>query len=429
LNKFNISTVFTAWINRLILGVLSLYSIRIVGINLSAEICAIYFIAISLTGWFNLSDFGVGASIQNYISECRASKISFEKYQNSLNQIVIIMIIITIMIIYSISNVIVDLAFGKFQEININYKNSVLIYIAISICLTNIFGVINKVLYAIDLGFISNLGSITGGLFSLILLILIDNLHIDKSELKNYIILIYGPTLIITAIIFLKYNKFNLYLIKNFDKHTIIKILNRSKYFFLIGLFQSFIINLDFIIAANYLMPIDIIIYGILYKLFGFTAFFYTSIYGVLWPKFTEYLTKNYWEKVIHLMYSAIIFSIILIISFSFIFQLLKESIINHLMSINKVDIKFELIILMCFYHIIISCVHGFGVVLQSISNLKSLLIWMPMQAIISIFLQIIFVQKYGISGIIIALSLSFLLTLFWVLPLNIYKIRYTNVA
>jgi hypothetical protein len=117
LNKFNISTVFTAWINRLILGVLSLYSIRIVGINLSAEICAIYFIAISLTGWFNLSDFGVGASIQNYISECRASKISFEKYRNSLNQIVIIMIIITIMIIYSISNVIVDLAFGKFQEI------------------------------------------------------------------------------------------------------------------------------------------------------------------------------------------------------------------------------------------------------------------------------------------------------------------------
>ena len=83
----------------------------------------------------------------------------------------------------------------------------------------------------------------------------------------------------------------------------------------------------------------------------------------------------------------------------------------------------------MGFYHVIISLVHSFGIILQSISNLKSLLKWMPIQALLSISLQIYLVPKYGIYGITISLLLSFLFTLFWVLPLDIYKLRYSNAS
>ena len=289
----NVSTISSAWVSKLVLTALSLYSIRIIGINLNAELCAIYFVGISLLGWFNLSDFGIGASVQNYISECRAANKSYKNYQTALNQIVIFISLLTIIIIFSISNIVVDLSFDEFKNVDINYKENIFICIALLICITNIFGIINKILYAVELGFIANIGSMLGALFSLLLIFQIDNLTINKLDLNNYIIIIYGPTLIVTTILFLIFNKFQVHELYKIEKKIIGEIIFRAKNFFLIGIYQAFIINLDFIIAANYLKPIDIITYGVLTRIFGFTAFFYTSVYALLWPKFTKYLTLN----------------------------------------------------------------------------------------------------------------------------------------
>jgi O-antigen/teichoic acid export membrane protein len=75
----------STWISKIIVSLMQIVTIRSLLSYLGEERYAIYnMIAFSLTLWFNLVDFGLGFSLQNFISESRAKK---ESYENILLQL------------------------------------------------------------------------------------------------------------------------------------------------------------------------------------------------------------------------------------------------------------------------------------------------------------------------------------------------------
>ena len=65
-----------------------------------------------------------------------------------------------------------------------------------------------------------------------------------------------------------------------------------------------------------------------------------------------------------------------------------------------------------------------FALILQSMNNLKALIYWAIVQASVGLILQLILVPIYGIYGTVIALTLSWVLTVAWALPRMVYIIQ-----
>ncbi len=65
-----------------------------------------------------------------------------------------------------------------------------------------------------------------------------------------------------------------------------------------------------------------------------------------------------------------------------------------------------------------------FAVILQSMNDMKVLLVWAAMQAAIGLGLQILLVPRFGIYGTVAALCLSWMLTVGWALPNRVWRLR-----
>jgi hypothetical protein len=88
------------------------------------------------------------------------------------------------------------------------------------------------------------------------------------------------------------------------------------------------------------------------------------------------------------------------------------------------------LIVLLGVYQAIRVWSDTFAMVLQSISDLRPLWRLVPVQALLSLLLQLALAPRYGLYGIVSALIGSFLLTVAWGLPLAVWRqVRATNEA
>jgi O-antigen/teichoic acid export membrane protein len=116
-----------------------------------------------------------------------------------------------------------------------------------------------------------------------------------------------------------------------------------------------------------------------------------------------------------------ILFGILIFTIFTLIIIFLGDEILGLITNI-KISLPINLICLIGFYFMIRVWTDMFAIVLQSVNYLRPLWIFTPIQALISISLQVYFSLKFGVIGIVIALILSFLITVSWALPFFAYK-------
>ena len=71
------TVVISNWMARILQAVLQIYIIRLLTTILNLDEYAMYTLLVALAYWICLSDFGLGVSLQNFISECRAKEKDF----------------------------------------------------------------------------------------------------------------------------------------------------------------------------------------------------------------------------------------------------------------------------------------------------------------------------------------------------------------
>ena len=61
---------------------------------------------------------------------------------------------------------------------------------------------------------------------------------------------------------------------------------------------------------------------------------------------------------------------------------------------------------------------------MQSMNKMKIFLIYIPFQALISVYTQIKLTEKFGLNGLLLGSIISFVFTSAWILPLAYKKIK-----
>jgi O-antigen/teichoic acid export membrane protein len=406
---------FYSWIGRAISILCSLYILKLTTNFLGVVDYSIYVILVNIIGWALLFDLGLGYSLQNYISELKNNKKEYNSQIWITSVILFIFLTLSAFILWLLTPYLSNIIFGKYE---ITAKNNFekLFFIASLIGLLTAFGsVTNKIFYGLQKGHLPNLILALAGLLNVISLHLLK--YFGLISLENVLVVTLGLNAIITIIpIFYFYYKSKLSNWK-FDNQIAKKLIKRGAGFGLFALMSACVLQVDYLVMSQSVSPIEITKYNILFKLFSVIFIAYSTLLSALWPMFLEWrlngkielITKNIRRYVLLSSFVFIIFTIILIF---------KGQLLISMLTKLEVSFSIELTLLVGLYFIIRVWTDMFAMVLQSMNKLKPFWILTPAQAMVSIILQLLLSQKFGIIGIVIALILSFVLTVSWALPI-----------
>ena len=411
-----------AWISRGLQAILQVLMLSILTQILNVNDYAIFILISSLLVWFMLTDLGLGFALQNKISKLKAQGKDYEKFIANIffNGFFIIFLFSLISVILSYTLVPLYL---EYYSNGRSYHYEFLLSAILMVC-TVVFGMVYKVWYATEKGYWSSIVPALGTLIAFFLLQALLEYNV-KSLLA--IFAAYFLPLAVLPLIF--YAKILIRLRKNIliNLEYITSLWKSAKSFLFFGLMSALVLNVDFFIASQFLPPEQIVQYHMLLKIFTFALFLYSAYLMAIWPVFSEKIENRQSQFVLEML--QILMPVGLV--FIFVFTLLLIFFGSHIYTllIKNMDFKVskEIIFIFGLYFMIRVWTDTFAIVLQSGNNLNPLLKSVPIQAAISISLQITLVNYFQLYGLLSALILSYLLTVSWYLPFSSYKFLKQN--
>ncbi|CEE94213.1 putative O-antigen transporter [Xenorhabdus nematophila str. Anatoliense] len=405
----------SSWGSKAIIAGAQIVSVSYLITSLGEENYAVFSLLAGLLAWCSLVDLGVGNSLQNYISESRANKESYDGFIKASIQIVILSLIFFILFFYISSDFLSSLYLSAFGTVISSGNGTSFFTAGVVFSIIGIGTISYKILFSELLGWKANIYNAVSYILGLLAIVLNSKYGL-YTEVGGAIIALYAPTGIV-SLCYLLYRYAKIFHIEVSITHYAF-IAKRSIGFLIFALLSMLVLQADYIVISQRLMPSDIIKYTITMKVFSLLFFIYSAVLQALWPICAELRVKcelKRLNKTIHI--NIILGSIFICLSTIFIYTF-KVTIFGLIAKEINYDLSFEVFVLMALYFCIRVWTDTYAMLLQSMNYLKILWFFVPFQAVTSGLSQWYLSKGLGINGILLGLILSFLLTVFWGLPL-----------
>jgi O-antigen/teichoic acid export membrane protein len=415
----------SAWISRAVLTLTQFAVVRIALSGLGLEKYAVFMLLTSLTGWFSLSDFGVGASIQNYISEARANGRPYNDFVAAGGIVAALLLFLTIVILYFASPFIAPLFLKQFLFLDGEEKSKLFFVTGALSIGAGLGGVVYKIWYAEQKGHLSNIVPAAASLCGLVGLVFVKHMNFANGLFLSLLAYMVPTTLF--PLISLAWKELrNLRECLSIDNllYTCRLALKRGIRFWCFTVMAAGVLQIDYVIMSQFLVPRDIATYSISTKVFGLAFFIYNAILLALWPVFSEHIAKKQWERVIHYLKEYLVFGLVFMLVCTFALIWLMPVVVGLLSPRENIIVPLGFIILLGGYQMLRVWTDTFSTLLQSMNELSPLWLFVPLQAFISGGLQWYLTPRLGIYGVLCGLIGSFVFTVSWGLPVAV-KRRY----
>lgn len=405
------------WSNRIIAALVQIVSIPLFIRLLGLDGYAAFSVVSGFICWFALAEIGLGSVLQNEISARQAKNQSLDGVLELYISILIFITIACIVLYVPLSFLINHWLSNTFGS----YRNLLMVAGGLYILLLN-SNVIYKIFFAKHLGYISYLFQSIGNLLWFGIILLLTFCHELKFSPELIIVITLIPQICVSLYLYtrLNLNWQQIYVIPNLARLKQYKVvLAKSMNFFWVSLTSNFVLGVDYFFIAKFLNQHEIITYNIINKIYIFVAFGYSVLLAALWPILSELyaLGEKASYKKANVTLLKYIFSAFLYVIFASLLIVVLRGYIATTLAKSTIEISIELIVLFCIYYCIRVMVDFICVALQSRGQVRILMITAPLQAIITVYLMSLFVNKYSLLGIMYALILGFILTAFWMLP------------
>lgn len=411
----------SAWTSRIIIAVVQLFSVRILIESLGAEQYAAFALLTGLMGWYMLADVGIGVSLQNFISEQRAKGQLFDKYLSVAAMVAVMLLMLTILLLYFISPYLAPVFLKHFNFISESEKVRYFFVVGALFIGASIGGIVYKVWYAQQRGYLSNIVPALASLIALAGIWLVAKSETSQNLFWSLVAFI-APTAALALISFITQITTISAKSWQFDFSIFNKIMARAGYFWFFGLMAAGVLQIDYIVMSQFVMPREIVVYNISTKVYSLVFFVYNAVLMALWPVCTEMITRREWQRVkVYLKRYLTIGIAFMSVSILLIAWLMPD-IVEIISPGTYIVVPMSFIFLLGSYQLIRIWTDTFAMVLQSMSEMKPFLMWVPVQVILSVLLQWGLAPQYGIFGIVLGLIGSFVLTVMWALPCSVYR-------
>ncbi|MBM0491905.1 transporter [Aeromonas jandaei] len=410
----------SSWVSKAIVAGVQLISIRYLLYSLGEEHYAIFSLLSGLLIWCSISDFGIGSSLQNFISETRANKKKSDDYMKTGIIISFFSCLLFICVYILISKLVASFYLSSSSLIDINEKQKLFIIASVVFILVGVGNVSYKILFAEMVGWKANLYNAISYLFGFAAIWHLNYQGLPVS-IDDALIALYGPVGLI-SFSYLIYRLFVAWKGKfRFDLAK--KIIKRGFGFLVFSFLSILVLQADYIVISQKLSPSDIVKYTIIMKLFGLIFFIYSALLQALWPVCAEYRVKGEWVKLNKLIYKNILAGVLFICASACVLYICQKEVISLLSKDDNYVFDISTFIILALYFSIRVWADTFAMLLQSMNYLKILWFLVPVQVMLCGLLQWFLADYWGINGVLLGLALSFLLTVAWGLPFS-YKYK-----
>ncbi len=406
-----------SWVGRGIQVSAQLVAVRILIEHLGTAGYGVFAVLASLNGWLMLSDFSLGVSIQNYISERRAA--GREADDIILTGAILSLIIsgCVCLILLAAGPWLSTLLLSEFRFLSPSDRTLAFYALALPGIGTALGGVVYRIWFAWHRGYLSNLLPAAGTVLGTMAVWL---LHPGKdgSPVATATLLYYTP-LAILPLIALALTVARTRRRQRFRPDLVKSLISRAYRFWISGLLAAGVLQVDYIIMVRVLSVHDIVIYNVATKLFFLIFFVYNALLLAIWPVCSEAIARHDWQEVWSMVRKYIAFGMVFTLVAGTGVAIVNPWIVHILAPGLDTPIPLIVVGLLIVYTIVRVWTDMFGMVLQSMNDIRILWIVAVVQAALSIGLQTIGARWLGLPGIVLGLTGCFLLTAAWALPLR----------
>lgn len=412
----------SSWLSKIIIAGVQLVSVKFLLEILGEEPYAVFTLLTGLLVWFSIADIGIGSSLQNYISELKVDRRSYDAYIKAAIHILFVSLIVLSFTLFFLSDKLSSLYLTSFSD---ELRNNSRIYFFIASVLFISIGVgsvVYKILFAEQLGWKANIINALSYLLGFLGVVALHYLMPDSS-ITSALVALYAPVAIL-PIIYISFRYIYVFKAKvNFNIYKL--LLSRSSGFLIFSFLSIIVLQTDYIVMSQKLSAADIIKYTVTMKIFGLMFFIYTAVLQALWPVCAELRVKMQWRKLHKVVFLNIIGGVFFVGLGTLFIYILKDYIYNIIANGIDYNISGSIFVLLAVYFSIRVWCDTFAMLLQSMNQLRILWLIVPCQALIGGVTQWYFAEHYGIVGLLYGLIISFSLTVFWGLPVYyMYKIK-----
>lgn len=415
----------SSWGSRIVVASSQLILIRDLLQRLGAQQYSVFALLGGLIAWSALADFGVGASVQNYISERRTLNKNYAELIVTSTLLILPIFLILCGLLYLFSPFLAGFYLKNAVFLSANDKTELFATTVLIFFITTLGGITYKCWYANQLGWLANVFPAVGTLIGLALILTV-NINAYAYPILAVIILYYSPAAIFSIFA----------LISNFYYHqikiNILSFLNNSKIillrgsaFWLFAIISTIALQADYLVLSQHIAADEIVLYTTLLKIFSLGFFIYLALLQALWPVCIELRVQQNWSELKKVVHRYILIGVIGIFIFTLLFILFRNDIIN-IMSLH-IAIPISTALLFGTLFIIKVWTDTFSILLQSLNKLKPLWFIVPIQALLSFKLQWFLGGSYGVNGMLLGAMLSLLLTMVIGGPFFFYRTLRTH--
>lgn len=410
--------VVSAWGSRVIVVAVQVASVRILIGDLGLEQYAVFALMLSLSGWYVLSDLGIGVSVQNYVSEARAKGKAQEGYLAAAGSLAILLLILTTALLCFFSPYLGPLFLTQFTFIGDDDKAKLFATVGALLIGTSIGGVSYKIWCAQQKGYLSNTLPALASVIGLGGLILVGQTTVIDKLYFSLIAYLLPSALVPILALMHQYSR-SIRQVRALGEGYFANVLKRASQFWLFGIMAAAVLQIDYLVLSQFLKPHDIAAYSISTKVFGLAFFIYQSVLTALWPVFAEAIANSQWKTIQIQMKQTISIGLAFMALSTISMVWLMPLALSLLAPTEQLTIPNSFIFLMGIYYVVRIWTDSFSMLLQSMNDLRPFWIYVPIQAVISVSAQWALTPIFGLYGIVFGLLSSFLFTVSWVLPLT----------
>ncbi|EHQ2414105.1 MATE family efflux transporter, partial [Salmonella enterica] len=189
----------SSWLSKIIIAGVQLVSVKFLLEILGEESYAVFTLLTGLLVWFSIADIGIGSSLQNYISELKADRISYDAYIKAAIHILFASLIILSSTLFFLSDKLSSLYLTSFSDELKNNSGSYFFIASILFIFIGVGSVVYKILFAELLGWKANIINALSYLLGFLDVVAIHYLMPDSS-ITFALVALYAPVAILPII-------------------------------------------------------------------------------------------------------------------------------------------------------------------------------------------------------------------------------------
>lgn len=404
------AAVLIGWLVRLLVVACGLLNTRLLLSIMSVPDYAAYAIVISLGPWFNLLNFGLPNTAQNEIAEYRANGKDFEGLRQTVVNAAVFGVLVSGVLSWPLAEVLrhtVLSGYGGLSGIG-------LALICFGMSLNALGMVASQVLFALRRNLWPNVMPGIQALSTTGLLLICQ--ATGRSGL-DWAALSFVLPAVMSFFIMARVAQAQPLLGVNLA--LLLNVLNRSRSFLLLAFLAAVTLSVDYIVMARILTSAEVVEYSLASRVFTVLLSVHAVLMATSWTSLSDDHYKGQRRLVRQRVAKLLMVGMGVVLLPSASILAFKDDIFALITGRQDFPVSDHLLGAWMLYVLLRVWCDTFALAHMSAGRLALLNTYIPFQAAISVCAQIFLGQHFGAVGVMLGLSVSFILTAAWILPMR----------